>query len=468
MSRDLELAADADTIVAPATANAPGAVAIIRVSGPQAHTILHQVFQRARGDVATLRPGQLTLGRAIDRAAHDEVIDEALAVVWRGPRSFTGEHVAEVHTHGSPLIVARVVAACVAAGARHARPGEFTRRAYLNGRLDLTQAEAVADLVQAETEAARRAALALLAGGLTARLTALRERLLPVLAELEASVDFPEEGLEFATRSRLGGEIDAVRRDLAALIGSARAGRPLREGARVVLAGPPNAGKSSLFNALVGRERALVSPHPGTTRDTIEAAIDLAGIPVTLVDTAGLRAEADEIEALGIARTEGEVAAAGLVLFVADATAPDAARGAMARLGGAPHLLVVNKIDAANDDAVATVATRLLHAARRGWCGVSTTTRTGLDALETLIARELGGGASAGSLLITHRRHAEALAEADAALAGAAQGIAGGLACELLSADVAAAIAALDGIAGRRGMDEDLLDAIFAKFCLGK
>lgn len=466
MSRDRDIFSPADTIVATATANAPGAVAIVRVSGAAAHAIAAQLFVPARESQAAVRPGLMRLGRVVDPRDGD-VIDEALAVVWRGPHSFTGEDVAEFHTHGSPLIVARVVAACVAAGARHAQPGEFTRRAYLNGRLDLAQAEAVADLVQAETEAARRAALALLSGGLTARIGVLRERLLPVLAELEASVDFPEEGLEFATRSRLGAEVDAVRRDLAALMASARAGRPLREGARVVLAGPPNAGKSSLFNALVGRERALVSPHPGTTRDTIEASVDLAGIPLTLVDTAGLRAEADEIEALGIARTEGEVAAAGLVLFVIDASQPKAARGALARVEKAPHLLVLNKADATSRDAASLVA-EFPSPVRRAWCVVSSHTRAGLDELEAQIARELGATAAPGSLLVTHRRHAEALAEADAALAEAAQGIAGGLATELSSADVTAAIAALDCVAGRRGLDDDLLDTIFARFCLGK
>lgn len=460
MARAVSSQSERDIIVARATAPGDGAIAIVRASGPDLGALRSRVF--AGDGESRVDPGRLVLGRL--RSADGAAIDECLAVLWKSPRSYTGEDVLELHLHGSEAVVRQAIDACLAAGARIARPGEFTRRAFLNGRMDLVQAEAVCDLVRAHTDAAGRAALRQLDGGLSRILVAARERLVPVVAELEARIDFPEEGLEFETRGRLARELDAALADLRTLLDSSQRGKLLRDGARIVLAGPPNAGKSSLFNALLRRERALVTPHAGTTRDTIEAEIDLAGIPATLVDTAGLRDSPEEIEALGIDRARTELTGADLVLYVVDPGRPAEAAREYDAVRPLAHLVVLNKCDA-----VAGAAPPLPPAlAALPGVRISATTREGLDALEREMVRRLGGASSGEAAIVTNRRHAEALRESIDALQTAMEALASEMSPEFIVVDLVEAIAALDRITGRTALDEDVLDAIFGKFCLGK
>ncbi|MBM3335142.1 tRNA uridine-5-carboxymethylaminomethyl(34) synthesis GTPase MnmE, partial [Candidatus Sumerlaeota bacterium] len=337
-----------DTVVAPATAPGVGAIAIVRMSGPLALKLLKRFFHpigRGRG-VKSFQHRRLVLGDFV-APGDREPIDQVMAAVMRSPHSYTGEDVVEVYCHGSPAIVLEIVEALCHAGARLAQPGEFTRRAFENGRLDLTQAEAICDVVQSATSAASRMALRQLAGQLLQSIGGVRAWLIDFAAEVEARLDFPEDDIEPADQRRLDELLAQAESALAELVRQGRRGRVLREGARIVLVGRPNVGKSALLNALVGRERAIVSPHPGTTRDTIECTLDLEGIAVTVVDTAGWRASGDEIERKGVERTENEIAVADLIIWVVDRSEPltDEDRAIAKRLLARPTVVACNKSD---------------------------------------------------------------------------------------------------------------------------
>jgi tRNA modification GTPase len=332
----------------------------------------------------------------------------------RAPHSYTGNDLVEFQCHGGAAVVRRLLAAAVRLGARPAEPGEFTRRAFLNGRMDLAQAEAVADIVRAETDAAARAAQAQLAGGLSARVTALRERLIDLAAEIEARIDFPDEDLGDADRARLDSDFLTLADGLTALVALRGRGRLLREGLRVALVGPPNVGKSSLLNALARTERAIVTPHPGTTRDTVECLIDLAGVPVTLIDTAGIRESADPIEALGIERSRRVLADADIVLEIRDAAAP-VPIPPFRIPGRPPDLVVENKIDLITASGDQTIPTQ------PDTVRVSASTGAGLDTLERRLMEKIqGDGAAAAGrdAFAINERHARLL---DAALAAVSQ-----------------------------------------------
>jgi tRNA modification GTPase len=384
--------------------------------------------------------------------ATDDEIDDGVALWFAGPQSVTGEDVAELHVHGSRAVLAAIMAALRAQGLRLAEPGEFTRRAFQNGKLDLMQAEAVADLTAAETEAQRRQALRQLDGRLGALYRGWSERLLRLLAHLEAAIDFPDEDLPPEIEARVAADTMALAGEIAAHLADGHRGERLRDGISVAILGPPNAGKSSLLNQLARREAAITSPVAGTTRDVIEVAVDLAGYPVVLADTAGLRDSADLIEQEGLRRALARAEAADLRLFVFDATRPAEAAGA-AHWPGADTLLVANKIDLAGSCA------RL----PAGVLPVSALTGDGLPQLVAALAQRIAGRYDGTAPLLTRARHREALEIAADALH---RSLAAPLP-ELRAEDLRLAWRSLGHITGR-GEVEDLLDVIFADFCLGK
>ena len=381
-----------------------------------------------------------------------EGIDDGLALWFPGPNSVTGEDVAELHLHGSRAVLAAVMAALARRGLRLAEPGEFTRRAFLNGKLDLTQAEAVADLTAAETEAQRRQALRQLEGGLGDLYRGWSERLLRLLAHLEAAIDFPDEDLPPEIEARVAEEGAALLGEIEAHLADDRRGERLRDGIAVAIVGPPNAGKSSLLNQLARREAAITSPIAGTTRDVIEVAIDLAGYPVVLADTAGLRDSADVVEREGLRRALARAEAAELRLFVFDAARPQDAAGA-AQWPGPDTLLVANKVDLVGRQASLPA----------GALAVSALTGEGLPNLIERVVVGIAERYDIAAPLLTRARHREALETA----AGAVSRSLGAELPELRAEDLRIAWRSLGLITGRANV-EDLLDVIFRDFCLGK
>ncbi|XHR27904.1 MAG: tRNA uridine-5-carboxymethylaminomethyl(34) synthesis GTPase MnmE [Chthoniobacteraceae bacterium] len=442
-----------DTIAAISTPFGEGGIAVIRLSGPEAAQVAGRVFH-GRRPVGELAPRVQHFGKIKDGAA---VLDEVLLTIFRAPASYTGEEMAEIGCHGGILVTRRLLALLLQNGARAAGPGEFTQRAFLNGKMDLTQAEAVMDLIRAQTDLGLRAATEQLEGRLGSRVRKLREALLNVLAHVEAYIDFPEEDISPETGAALATRLQEVRAGCAALLETAGQGRVLREGLRTVIYGAPNVGKSSLLNRLLGYERAIVSEIPGTTRDSIEEVVNLRGIPVRLVDTAGVRHSEDRIEREGIARTLRHVERADLVLHLADASRPP---------DGEPHpgsLLVLNKADLGEDPAWAG-----LEAVRIS-CLEETGAGPGLEPLLDAIAeRALGGGFSrAGAGVAINARHQACLSQAEAAVEASLRALAEGLSAEFIAVDLRTALDAVGDIVGRVDT-EDLLGKIFSTFCLGK
>lgn len=455
----------ADTIVAIATGAARAGVGIVRVSGPRAPAIAEALI----GHVPA--PRRATVARFRD--ADGEALDHGLALRFAAPASFTGEDVLELHAHGSPPLLAALVERCVALGARHARPGEFSERAFLNGKLDLAQAEAVADLIAAGSLAQARAALRSLDGAFSTRVGALFEAMVRLRMYVEAAIDFPEEEIDFLADGEVLRMLRALRADLDALLAEARCGQRLRDGLHVVIVGRPNAGKSSLLNALAGRERAIVTAIPGTTRDVLEAAVRLGAAELTLVDTAGLRATADPVEAEGIRRARAELARADLALLLVDASrAPEALAGDLAALdaecpAGAERLVLAGKWD------LVPAAERAARLAALGAAGsdhpavlpVSAASGEGLEALRDALAGR--AGALDGGTFSARARHVAALERVAAHLADGERQLVESRAGELLAEELREAQQDLGEITGTYTSD-DLLGAIFASFCIGK
>ncbi|RME94055.1 MAG: tRNA uridine-5-carboxymethylaminomethyl(34) synthesis GTPase MnmE, partial [Verrucomicrobia bacterium] len=400
------------------------------------------------------------------RIVHDgRTADEVLVAVFRKPHSYTGEDTVEISCHGGLLPARLILQALLAAGARHAEPGEFTRRAFLNGRLDLAQAEAVADLIHARTELALAAAQEQLAGALSRRVHAIRDELLQALAHLEAHIDFPEEDIDPDTTDRLLERLEAGRRGIEELLSTAREGRLLRQGIRAALVGRVNAGKSSLLNRLLGRDRAIVSELPGTTRDTIEETANIRGLPIVLVDTAGLRDAEHPVEAEGIQRTRRTLEAAELILHVVDASEPFSPEEEawIQTAPGRPRLLVLNKADLprrCQPPAIPGV---------RRTVEVSCLTGEGIEELKEAIQEVVwSGGVHAEAVEVAiNARHQDALRRARESLEMAAGALTQGLSPELVAVDLRAALSALGEIVGEVTTDE-LLDSIFSRFCIGK
>ncbi len=442
-----------DTIAAISTPFGEGAIAVLRLSGPRSVEIADLVF-RGKLQASALVPRMQHVGAIFDG---DAKLDDVLLTVFRAPHSYTGEDVVEVGCHGGVLVTRRILALLLRSGARAALPGEYTQRAYLNGKLDLTQAEAVMDLITAQTDLALRAASEQLEGRLGEHIRGLREGLLELLAHVEAFIDFPDEDIDPETGDALCARLDSVLAEIAALLATAGRGKILREGVRTVIYGAPNVGKSSLLNLLLGSERAIVSARPGTTRDSIEETIDLRGIPLRLVDTAGIRDSVDEVEQAGMERTLRQVERADLVLHVLDASEENS--GANPPKGHATTVLVLNKSDLGE------------HASWQGVDGVRISCRTnaGVVDLEAAIEQRLNGGQTAQrdwSVAINARHQACLQASQNYALAARA-GLANALSPELLAEELRAALNAVGEVVGRVD-SEDVLGKIFGTFCIGK
>jgi tRNA modification GTPase len=440
---------DADTVAALASPFGAGALAVIRVSGPRAVEVAARIF-RGRQSLAAVEAGRVMLGR-IERDG--ATVDEVLCTVFRAPRSYTGEDVVEISGHGGVVVAQAVLRALFEAGARPAEPGEFTRRAFLHGKMDLTQAEAVMDLISARGEASARAAAAQLEGRLGRLVESLRGEVLGALAHLEAYIDFPEEGIEAEGGLALLGRIESLQASVARLLATADEGRMLREGVRLVIFGAPNAGKSSLLNLLVGYDRAMVSEIPGTTRDTIEENLTLRGIPFRVVDTAGLRESADPLELEGMRRTRQHLEQADVAVHVLDASLGSQFAGP------APgEIRVINKIDrwAGGEFPADTVPLCCLDG-------------RGLeDLVEAIFARVEGGVFNRfDEAVAINVRHQDCLRAAQSFLAATAQSLVRRDAPELTALELRAALAAVGEITGMVDTEE-VLGEIFRTFCLGK
>ena len=442
-----------ETIAAISSPLGEGAIAIVRISGEEAIAIADQIF-RGREKPSDFPPHTQRLGEIVEG---ERVIDQVMLSVHRAPASYTGEDLVEISCHGGILVTAQVLQACLAAGARAARPGEFTERAFLNGKLDLTQAEAVMDLIRARTDLALRSAHEQLEGRLGEKIAAIREDVVNLLAHLEAAIDFPEEGIAPDEGARLRQRLDSVREHMRALLATADQGRILREGLRVVIYGPTNAGKSSLLNQLLGYERAIVSEKPGTTRDTIEEVINLRGIPVRLLDTAGLRDSVDEIEREGMARTSKSLAGADLLLHVLDRSVPRPA-DFTENSTEQPRLVLLNKSDLAEHADWQNVdALRI--------CCLSAEGLRGLE--EAIIAKISEKHLRPESGVAINARHRDCLRRALASCDLAAGTMESALAPEYVAVDLRAALRALDEITGAANAEE-IRNALFAQFCIGK
>jgi len=448
-----------DTIAAVATALAPGegSVAIVRLSGPQAEPIATRLF---------VAPGQQTwdshrvlYGHVCDPASGERV-DEVLLLVMRAPRSFTRETVVEFHCHGGLICVQRVLELVLAAGARRALPGEFSQRAFLNGRLDLTRAEAVSELVTARSRRAAQLAMAGLDGGLQQRITALRERLLDQLAELEARVDF-EDDLPPLDGPAVATALEAVQAELQQLLRDGERGQLLRDGLRVAIVGRPNVGKSSLLNRLSCAERAIVTDLPGTTRDLVESDLVLQGVPLTLLDTAGIRSTDDRVEQLGIARSHAALQSADAVLLLFDLTVgwrPEDQQLMQAVPAGVPLLLVGNKLDQLAPGATPAPQAEVCISALLG---------SGEEPLVAALLERCGHGDVQGLQVALNRRQQDLAAAAVASLEASLEAARQQLPWDFWTIDLRASVRSLGEITGEE-VSEAVLDRVFSRFCIGK
>ena len=434
-----------DTVAAVATPPGRGGIGIVRVSGPKVPEIAGAVIGRL--------PDPRTATHCAFRDAEGECVDEGIALYFPAPHSYTGEAVLELQGHGGPVVTHAVLAAVLDAGARLAEPGEFTRRAFLNGRLDLAQAEAVADLIDAASREAARSALRSLRGEFSSAIAGLVAGLTELRALTEAMLDFPEDEVDSLHRDDAGARLGRLRAALEEVIAKSRQGSLLRTGIHVVLAGRPNVGKSSLLNRLAGEERAIVTAVPGTTRDALREPIQIEGVPIVVVDTAGLRESRDEIERLGMARTRHELERADVVLVVLEAGKLEAPQGPLP--DAAIRLNVINKIDLVPG----AVAGR-----REDEIWISAKTGAGLDVLRTAILEAAGWTTRGETVFLARERHLRALRTARVHLEAAASQVAR---WELFAEELRLAQEALGEITGRISAD-DLLGEIFSRFCIGK
>ena len=463
----------ADTLCAVATPPGEGGIGVVRVSGSRSFELLQALFRTPGGKVRSRwEPRRLYLGYVVAEDG-EERIDQVLAVFMPGPRSYTGEDVVELHGHGGPIPLRRIMGRLLALGARLPEPGELTMRAFLHGRLELSQAEAVIDLIRARTESAARAAMSQYRGRFAAGVHQLSDELVDWVAALEAQVDFPEDDIPPSQQALELGRAARLRALCDRLLAGADAGRLMQQGARLALVGRPNVGKSSLLNALLGESRAIVTDVPGTTRDSIEEPLQLAGIPIRLVDTAGIRSTSDEVERIGVERSRALLASCDLVVLVLDATAPltlddeQLVREAAER----PCLVVLNKMDRVDADAVpARVCQQLAQLVGNDLPLVPVSAQRGDGLLDLERAVEgllLGGLSVADDVLGGNLRHRDILLRARACLEAAQATLEAGLPADFVTIDLKAAILALGEITGAT-VTEAILDRVFSTFCIGK
>ena len=466
-----------DTIAAIAAGgSAPSAIGVIRISGPDCFSLCGRVFRGSR-PFGELEARRMVLGEILDKEGR--VIDRGLAVRFPGPHSYTGEDSAEFHCHGSPVVLREALAALFAAGARQAGPGEFTKRAFLNGRLDLTQAEAVIDLIDAETAAAARNAAAQLDGGLRRRLEPVLEALLEVASRFYAVVDYPDEDIEDVKPEELSSALRKAEGALTALLNTCKRGRVLKRGVRTAIVGLPNAGKSSLLNALAGYDRAIVTGIPGTTRDTVEESVLCGGVLLRLVDTAGLRETEDAVEKLGVERSRKAMEEAELILLVRDGSVKmcpengahweaEALLLNQVSQSGKPWICIESKCDLTGPHAFSIGVIKGDANNPAACLCVSSVTGQGFDKLEEAVAALFPpGAAEEGGSLLTDQRQEEAASRARAAVRRALEALEGGLTPDAVLTDAEEALDAVGELTGRTAREE-IVERIFSRFCVGK
>ena len=446
-----------DTIVAPATIPGTGAISIVRISGPESFRITDAVVRLASGTVSEAAGYTLHYGEVPG-------LDQVMVSVFRAPHSYTGEDAVEISTHASAYIVEELVRLLLEAGARFAQPGEFTRRAFLNGKMDLAQAEAVADVIASTTAASHRVAMNQLKGGFSRELITLREQLLEMASLLELELDFSEEDVEFADRGQLLKLLEEGKAHMDTLAASFRQGNMIKNGVPVAIVGPANAGKSTLLNALVGEERAIVTDIPGTTRDTLEETLNLGGILFRFIDTAGIRESEDTVEKMGIERSFRAISQAEIVLVMQDATSEQAFDLADERLAGKKVFVIYNKADLLKDSKCNS------NVNSNNVFVISAKYGQGIEALkEGLLAAEKDLIPNEDSTFVTNLRHFEALRNASSALADCHQALTCGIPSDLVAEDLRRALASVNAILGTDLLDpEAILQNIFSKHCIGK
>jgi tRNA modification GTPase len=447
-----------DTIAAIATAPGVGAIGVIRLSGPEAVTIADTMFKGKR--LAQQASHTIHFGRIADQ---DELIDEVVVSLFRAPNSYTGEDVVEISGHGAPYILQRILQLGIARGARMAQPGEFTQRAFLNGKMDLAQAEAVADLIAADSKAAQQTALKQLRGGFSSDLKQLREQLINFAALIELELDFSQEDVEFADRSQLSALIARLSEATQRLSDSFRLGNAIKNGVSVAIIGRPNAGKSTLLNALLNEERAIVSDIAGTTRDTIEETLNINGLLFRLIDTAGIRQHtADAIEQIGVGRSLEKMKQADVVVYLVPP--PDGSEDDFPYTPAPNHLMVINK-----KDTISLVQATQLQQEFPQAIMISAQKGEGIDLLkECLFEMVDQGQVSTENTIVTNARHHAALLKVGECLADIRNGMESGLSGELLALDIRRCLHFLGEITGQVEVDRDILGTIFGKFCIGK
>ena len=451
-----------DTIVALATPPGMGAIGVIRVSGKQTFSILNDLFPSK--NLLQQASHTIVVGLLKDQ---NKVLDEVVLSLFKGPKSYTGEDVIEISCHGSAYIQSQIIASITARGARLAKAGEFTQRAFLNGKLDLAQAESVADLIASNSEASKRAAIHTMRGGFSTDLAYLREQLIKFSALIELELDFAEEDVEFANRSALHSTVSELQQATQQLINSFALGNVIKNGVQVAIIGKPNAGKSTLLNALLNENRAIVSDIAGTTRDTIEEVLNIEGVLFRLIDTAGIRTQTDDvIEQLGVAKSLEKMNAADLVVYLFDAATTSiqdievVAKELTAT--GIKHVLVANKIDSITPEKLA-----VLEATDSIVC-IAAKNKLAIDTLKNaLVQKAVGGDVQTESTVVTNARHQDALLKLQASLQDVSAGLSAKITGDLLALDIRQCLHYLGLITGEITND-DQLDYIFSKFCIGK